>query len=113
MIHVCAVLSGLKTASTTIRYRSGLSLMFYSSSTLTFTPSAIREAVRARVWRGHRPPRGALHQEEDGAEPRLPGECGRPFTASDVTGRSALDRFNAGMSFFFVRDVVKIRLWDF
>lgn len=36
--------------------------------------AAVREALRARVGRGHHPPRGALHQEEDGAEPHLPGE---------------------------------------
>lgn len=36
--------------------------------------AAVGEALRARVGRGHHPPRGALHQEEDGAEPHLPGE---------------------------------------
>lgn len=42
--------------------------------------SAVREAVRSRVWRGHRPPRGAVHQEEDGAERHLPGKSARAWS---------------------------------
>lgn len=45
-------------------------------STFNLSSSAIREAVSTCIRRGHRPPRGALHQEEDGAELHLPGECG-------------------------------------
>lgn len=57
-------------------------------STFNFTPSAIREAVRTRIWGGHRPPRRALHKEEDGAQPHLPGEYGGGggCSADDVTG---------------------------
>lgn len=55
----------------------------------TLPVAAVREAVRARVGRGHHPPRGALHQEEDGAEPHLPGESSR-LTAEESHDRGVL-----------------------
>ncbi|XP_078129561.1 polycomb group RING finger protein 6 isoform X2 [Sander vitreus] len=45
-------------------------------SSLQLSNFAIREAVRSCVGRGHCPPRGAVYQEEDGAELYLPGGCG-------------------------------------
>ena len=38
------------------------------------SPTAPGEALRARVRGGHHSSRGALHQEEDGAQPHLPGQ---------------------------------------